>query len=416
MDKRKVTGGQRVRDKSDRATIEQVLDPRTRIILFKMLSRNVISEINGVISTGKEANVYHATTASGDHRAIKIYKTSILTFKDRDRYVSGEFRFRRGYCKGNPRKMVATWAEKETRNLTRLCNAGVSCPTPYLLRSHVLVMDFIGSEGWPAPLLKDTDLSESKYRELYLECILLIRQIYNECRLVHGDLSEFNLLYHEGHLVVIDVSQSVEHDHPRALDFLRKDCTNINEYFRKKGVPSMSLRELFNFVTDVTINNSNIDEYLQKAMEIAANRPNDEQENTNDDAVFGKSFIPQRLDEVKHFERDVKNAKQGNTEVLYQTITGMNTTLSGPREMPDMLQESESDSDSDDSDCTDGSEEFDRRTRPKNIVISTRTMTKEEKKEHKKQVKIENRERRLDKTPKHIKKRRDKLAHAKRSK
>ncbi|KAG8133299.1 putative Serine-threonine-protein, partial [Naja naja] len=65
------------------------------------------------------ANVYHASTAKGENRAIKIYKTSILMFKDRDKYVSGEFRFRHGYCKGNPRKMVRTWAEKEMRNLTR---------------------------------------------------------------------------------------------------------------------------------------------------------------------------------------------------------------------------------------------------------------------------------------------------------
>ena len=52
--------GQKVTDKSDRATVEQALDPRTRMILFKMLSREVFSEINGCVSTGKEANVYHA--------------------------------------------------------------------------------------------------------------------------------------------------------------------------------------------------------------------------------------------------------------------------------------------------------------------------------------------------------------------
>lgn len=73
------------------------MDPRTRMILFKMINRDCISEINGCISTGKEANVYHATPgsyfANAVHDiAIKIYKTSILTFKDRDRYVTGEFR------------------------------------------------------------------------------------------------------------------------------------------------------------------------------------------------------------------------------------------------------------------------------------------------------------------------------------
>jgi RIO kinase 1 len=79
----------------------------------------VITEINGCISTGKEANVYHAVGKEKEQLAVKVYKTSILVFKDRDRYVTGEFRFRRGYAKHNPRKMVRLWAEKEYRNLTR---------------------------------------------------------------------------------------------------------------------------------------------------------------------------------------------------------------------------------------------------------------------------------------------------------
>lgn len=68
------------------------MDPRTRMILFKLLNRGIVTEINGCISTGKEANVYHATGKDGANLAIKIYKTSILVFKDRDKYVSGEFR------------------------------------------------------------------------------------------------------------------------------------------------------------------------------------------------------------------------------------------------------------------------------------------------------------------------------------
>lgn len=72
---------------------------RTRMILLKIINRDIVSEINGCVSAGKEANVYHARTNDGQHRAIKIYKTSILVFKDRARYVTGEFRWRRGYCK-----------------------------------------------------------------------------------------------------------------------------------------------------------------------------------------------------------------------------------------------------------------------------------------------------------------------------
>jgi RIO kinase 1 len=86
-------------------------------------------------------------TETGDELAVKIYKTSILVFKDRDQYVTGEFRFRRGYSKHNPRKMVKVWAEKEMRNLVRLKTAGIPCPDPLLLKNHVLVMSFIGKNG-----------------------------------------------------------------------------------------------------------------------------------------------------------------------------------------------------------------------------------------------------------------------------
>ena len=82
----------RVKDKQDRATAEQVMDPRTRMILFKLMNRGFITQINGCISTGKEANVYHATGKDDVQLALKIYKTSILVFKDRDKYVTGEFR------------------------------------------------------------------------------------------------------------------------------------------------------------------------------------------------------------------------------------------------------------------------------------------------------------------------------------
>lgn len=137
-------GKYRSKDKHDRATVEQVLDPRTRLILFKFLQQGLLDHINGCISTGKEANVYHAQTKDEQHRAIKVYKTSILVFKDRDRYVTGEYRFRHGYSRHNPRKMVRLWAEKEFRNLTRLHANGIPCPKPIALKNHVLVMEFIG--------------------------------------------------------------------------------------------------------------------------------------------------------------------------------------------------------------------------------------------------------------------------------
>jgi RIO kinase 1 len=90
--------------------------------------------------------------------------------------------------------MVKTWAEKEFRNLTRIKQANILCPEPIFLRSHVLVMKFIGELGFPAPLLKDASIDESEARKLYLDSVKIMHRIYNLAKLVHADLSEFNML------------------------------------------------------------------------------------------------------------------------------------------------------------------------------------------------------------------------------
>ncbi|XP_076600946.1 serine/threonine-protein kinase RIO1 [Chaetodon auriga] len=417
MQKQKEADTYRVKDKSDRATVEQVLDPRTRMILFKMLSRGVISEINGCISTGKEANVYHASTSTAESRAIKIYKTSILLFKDRDKYVSGEFRFRHGYCKGNPRKMVRTWAEKEMRNLIRLQTAGIPCPQPVLLRSHVLLMSFIGKDNMPAPLLKNALLSELKARELYLQVVQNMRKMFQEARLVHADLSEFNMLYHDGDAYIIDVSQSVEHDHPRSLEFLRKDCSNVNEFFVRRGVAVMTVRELFDFITDPSITCHNIDQYLDKAMAIAAERTLEQRSDQDrvDEEVFKKAYIPRTLTEVSHYERDVDLMRAKEEEaaisghednVLYQTLTGLKKDLSGVQTIPALLeddQSSSSEEEGEEEDDDDDGEDEQKESKEASV----------DKKEKKKMVKEAQREKRKTKVPKHVKKRKEKVSKMK---
>ncbi|KAJ2629247.1 Serine/threonine-protein kinase rio1 [Coemansia sp. RSA 1290] len=384
------------KDKADRATTEQVLDPRTRIILFKMLNQGLIYEINGCISTGKEANVYHAVTESGEHRAIKIYKTSILVFKDRDRYVTGEHRFRYGYSRHNPRKMVRLWAEKEMRNLKRLCNAGLSAPEPLLLRQHVLMMEFLGSDdGWAYPRLKDAQIPMHRFPRLYYQLVRDMRILYNVCKLVHADLSEYNILYHAKQLYIIDVSQSVEHEHPNALVFLRHDCNNVNEYFRKRGnVRTMSLRRLFEFITDRTIDNDKVDEALDRIRDEMEGISDEElQKLRADDEVFRESYIPRTLEEVYDYERDVKLInKGGKSELIYNELLGPDAD-----EVPDLdklaISQAGEESES-------GSEDREHKGK-----AGPKLETKEDRKAHKKAVKEANRERRKTKVPKSVKKR-----------
>ena len=494
-----------VKDKSDRATNEQVLDPRTRLILFKMLGRGLIDRIDGCVSTGKEANVYHAvgpppegveapqlvdesaaappadadaaparspavrfaTDTNADdsttapladpsqvkHIALKIFKTSILVFKDRDRYVTGEFRFKGGYARSNPRKMVRLWAEKELRNLRRMRSAGLRVPEAIEVRENVLVMDFLGQGGadeWqcvllslsrPAPRsrggsggsrglladalppprrasprLKDAQIPPEQNHALYIEILVILRAIFYRCRLVHADFSEYNILcvprplppldepflplalpprllfallqlspslsgsrslsptspghlpdlssaaltppsrrpparsYHQGHLWVIDVSQSIEHEHPAAFDFLRSDLKNADDFFRKRGVDTLGLTRTFAFVTrdaSLAASGSAADETdadaareVERLLGLAADdaageereqaaaqaRGDEEQQrpSASDEAVFAQAYIPRTLDQVYDAERDVEKVLRGEGKgLIYADITGV---------------------------------------------------------------------------------------------
>ncbi|XP_027156537.1 serine/threonine-protein kinase rio1-like, partial [Coffea eugenioides] len=382
------------------------------------------------------ANVYHATKSDGQELAIKVYKTSVLVFKDRDRYVQGDYRFRYGYCKHNPRKMVKTWAEKEMRNLMRLKAAGIRCPTPILLRLHVLVMEFIGEGGWAAPRLKDAALSLDKFRECYMEIIMVMRTLYQKCKLVHGDLSEYNILYFEGHLHIIDVSQSVDLDHPHALDFLREDCVHVSDFFRKHDVGVMTIRELFDFIVDPSINDDSVDSYLEEVQQkILARGHVISAEEEIAESVFMQSYIPKTLDHVKNAEEDVQRLISGadTGDMYYQTITGLKQALSisdsslaerqsheqvgQPMEDVSLQDEnsesassgSRSGTDEDESDSTD-TEELDSSCGGKQPTAADR---KAARKENKKKVKEEKREARKHKVPKAVKKKKKKLAKAK---
>ncbi|KAJ2919172.1 hypothetical protein MD484_g1255, partial [Candolleomyces efflorescens] len=422
-----------LKDKSDRATNEQVLDPRTRLILFKMIGRELLDEVNGCVSTGKEANVYHALTPTKTHLALKIYKTSILVFKDRSKYVTGEYRFRRGYSR-NPRKMVRLWAEKEMRNLKRLRAAGIDCPEPVEVRENVLVMTFVGNEGWASPRLKDAGLTTEQLNPLYISLVCTVRTMFHTCHLVHADLSEYNILYHNGALWIIDVSQSVEHDHPSAFDFLRSDLSNVEEFFGRGGVHTLGIRKTFEFVTKEKLSENpaseeSDEEVLKRWLEERAARGEEDEEevpeqnqllgesgkhpakeredDAHEDSVFMKSFIPRNLNEVYDPERDVDRVARGEgKDLIYadtigvvspDTISEAKEDLpSKSREAADVAEESEEDGEDSGEEDEDGFVERQPR--------GHKHEDKDAKKERKKAVKEQARERRKNKMPKAEKK------------
>ncbi|KAJ5533044.1 hypothetical protein N7494_009596 [Penicillium frequentans] len=405
-------------DRADRATSEQVLDPRTRMLLLQMINRGLVSEIHGCLSTGKEANVYGAISlpdeenAPPQHRAIKVYKTSILVFKDRDKYVTGEFRFRQGYSKSNNRAMVKLWAEKEMRNLRRIYASGIPCPEPIYLRLHVLAMGFIGnSKGVAAPRLKDVEFDipepDVRWRALYMELLGYMRVMYQVCRLVHADLSEYNILYHKDRLYIIDVSQSVEHDHPRSLEFLRMDIKNVSDYFRRKGVHTLSERTLFEFILapegpkDPTYGNEEMTEAIEKLFTARDEAGVTEESEEVDTAVFRQQYIPQTLEQVYDVERDAEKVHAGTgTDLVYKDL------LATGKKPAD--EEDESESEGSGGVSVSGSESDDEEEEKDPFAPKPprgkRFEDKDAKREHKAKVKEEKRDQRSKKMPKHLKK------------
>lgn len=215
----------------ERQTEGEVFDRKTLMTLYTFMKRGLIDKVHYPISTGKEGNVFYATDADGEPVALKIYRTSTSTFKRVSRYVEGDPRFKG--TTGNRWKFIYTWAAKEFRNLDRYYDAGLPVPEPIANDKNCLVMEYVGDESRPAPQLKDTVLENPT--ETYDEIVSFIIDGWRDAHLVHGDLSEYNILMSEEGPIVIDVGQSMTNDFFNAKDLLERDIVNINRFFRNRG-------------------------------------------------------------------------------------------------------------------------------------------------------------------------------------
>ena len=137
------------------------LDPATRLLLYKMVNGGVLDEVNGCLSTGKESVVFHGRYRDADQAdapereaAIKVFKTTLTEFKNRQQFLHGDRRYEDRVGRQGARKLVRVWAEKESANLERMRAAGVPCPHVVVQRRHILVLGFLGDQGVAAPKLK----------------------------------------------------------------------------------------------------------------------------------------------------------------------------------------------------------------------------------------------------------------------
>jgi len=223
----------RIDQSKKRAVIESVFDERTVFHLNKILVNGPLKRIEGIISAGKEANVYLAYDLDGKEVAVKIYKIDSNTSRWMKKYIIGDPRFKK--IPHNVSKIIFLWASKEFKNLKRAYKADLRVPKPLFIRNNILIMEYIGFESIPAPVLKDIK-NPKEPLNLFNEILSFIKLLYQKAKLVHGDLSEFNILYHNQSPVVIDISQAVAIQHPKAEVYLARDIKNIFQYFDKLGI------------------------------------------------------------------------------------------------------------------------------------------------------------------------------------
>jgi len=234
------------RDRSnDRATVEEVFDNKTRMVVFDLMNSGIFYELNGVVSSGKEARVYWGKTKEGTDVAVKIYLTSSADFKaGMHKYIEGDPRFKD--VKHDTRSLIAVWAQKEFRNLREADEAKVRVPKPIAVKSNVVVMEFIGEEGVSAPSFKEQPPENPE--KVYKVIVTYLKRLYKKAKIVHGDLSEYNMMMWKGKPVIFDVSQSVSTQHPLAEFMLKRDLTNVNRFFRRQNVDVIPDEELYKMV------------------------------------------------------------------------------------------------------------------------------------------------------------------------
>ena len=233
----------RLKDTEQFKVEASVFDDATYAAIYKLVQDGYVTAMGGPISSGKEATVFEAYGPDDTDVAIKIYRINASDFTHMREYLEGDPRFEG--IGSDKKKVVLAWVRKEFANLQRARAGGVRVPEPIAVQRNVLVMEYLGREGHPAPTLDDARLEnpETAY-EVVAE---YARRLYR-AGLIHGDLSEYNLVVWDGELCVIDVGQALTAQHPNAEEYLRRDCRNVASFFSRQGL-SVDADGLYEYVT-----------------------------------------------------------------------------------------------------------------------------------------------------------------------
>jgi len=207
--------------------------------LLPLIEDGIVDEVIGQLMSGKEATVYMVRCGS-QVRCAKVYKDAAKrSFKKAVQYQEGRrvrnSRRARAMEKGSKfgrNQQEEIWQNAEVDALYKLASVGVRVPEPYGCFNGVLLMELIiDDEGYVAPRLNDVELSPEKARH---DHALVMRDVVRMlcAGIIHGDLSEFNVLVNESGPVIIDLPQAVNAaGNNNAESMLSRDVRNMTNYY-----------------------------------------------------------------------------------------------------------------------------------------------------------------------------------------
>jgi RIO kinase 2 len=188
-----------------------------------LVKADIISSFGQTIGVGKEADVYNALTPDGKTIAVKFHRLGRISFR--------QTRRKRGYIREH-----STWlfqshlaAEREYQALQLVYKNGVSVPEPISHNRHIIAMGII--EG--GELSKWRKITNPK--RVLKEILRNVRKAYLKAHVIHGDLSDYNIILKpDMHVLIIDWPQYVTTDHPNAAELLQRDLQNVLTFFNRR--------------------------------------------------------------------------------------------------------------------------------------------------------------------------------------
>lgn len=206
--------------------------------LKPLIDAHMIEDVIGQLQSGKEAEVY-VVRVEGELCCAKIYKEeNNRSFKQKTQYTEGRkvrgsrrARAMESSSKYGRQEREAEWQNTEVDALYHLDSVGVKVPKPLGYHEGVLLLEMVtDAEGNPAPRLNDVNLTADQAREHHLTLIREAVKIL--CAgLIHGDLSEFNVLVASEGLVIIDLPQAIQATANNAFGLFERDLSQLAAFF-----------------------------------------------------------------------------------------------------------------------------------------------------------------------------------------